>query len=352
MPSSELLEAGERLMAAGQGDRAIELLTVANRRSPSTEIERRLVEFRHKAFGAGRLSTGGARAATRSAELLAKLDRVVDPFPEIQGRPPEVTASGLTADVLRGSMKHHGCVIVRGLIDRERAAQLGRYTTHALDSASRFIDDLKATPDDWYAPFAPGNSDALGRVWTRSLGTLYAGDCPRVLFELIETFREIGLDRLSSDYFGERTTISLQKCAVRRVTPETVRAEPMSKWHQDGRFLGDTVRAINVWIAFTEAGVHAPGMDVVPRRLESIVKTGTGSAGFDWCVGDEVVREVAKDTPPMTPVFAAGDAIIFDEMLLHTTSVKPAMTQNRISSETWFIAESTYPAEKWVPLAL
>ena len=66
--------------------------------------------------------------------------------------------------------------------------------------------------------------------------------------------------------------ISVQKCTLRRVDPDAGRG-----WHQDGAFMGD-VRALNVWLSLSRCGDEAPGMDVIPRRLEDIVPTGTEGA--------------------------------------------------------------------------
>lgn len=352
MIQSDLIEESARLLGAGRAADAIQLLTEANRASPSFELERRLVELRYDAFQLDR-ETPEAEPAAPRPDPLDGLEGAPDLFEEFHGRPPEVTPEGLTVEALRSAIKFHGCLIVRGLFEPARVERISELISKSWDSATRFIENHKTEPDDWYAPFRKGGDRlGFGRSWARKEGTLYAGDCPRAFFELLEAYRAAGLDRIAREYFDESVAISLQKCALRSIAPEPVQKIPLSMWHQDGKFLGEGIQALNVWTAFTEAGVNAPGIDVVPRRLDSIVETGTDSAGFDWAVGDAVVREVAEDTPPLTPAFEAGDAIIFDKMFLHTSSFKPNMSQTRLSSETWFIAESTYPADNWVPLAL
>ena len=91
---------------------------------------------------------------------------------------------------------------------------------------------------------------------------------------------------------------------------------------------------------------------MVPRRLDEIVESGTGTAMMDWIVGDETVRKVAGDTPPVELKFHAGDAIIFDELNLHSSKVRLGMKEDRLSTETWFFAESTFPPDTWVPIAI
>ena len=115
------------------------------------------------------------------------------------------------------------------------------------------------------------------------------------------------------NYFGESPGILARKATLRRVAPPK-----MSGWHQDGAFLGAGIRSLNVWIALTDCGVDAPGLEVVGRRVETLLPTGTGvhaawgitaadAAAFG---GDDIER----------PLFEAGDAMFFDHFLVHRTS--------------------------------
>ncbi len=114
-------------------------------------------------------------------------------------------------------------------------------------------------------------------------------------------------------------------------------------WHQDGAFLGEGIRALNVWIALTPCGRDSPGLDLLPRRLDEIVETGTRGSYFDWAVGGDLVAELAQETPVVRPEFAAGDALLFDEMYLHRTATDPSMLHSRYTIETWCFAPSAYP---------
>ena len=102
-------------------------------------------------------------------------------------------------------------------------------------------------------------------------------------------------------------------------------------------------------MALTDCGVDAPGMDLVPKRFETIQETGTGGAIFDWAVGPEAVAQLAVDAPVVRPHFRAGDAMLFDDLFLHRTALDPSMTRTRHAIESWFFAPSHYP-EGHVPL--
>ena len=54
-------------------------------------------------------------------------------------------------------------------------------------------------------------------------------------------YSECGLTDLVAGYLGERPALSLEKWTLRRVPPTA-----NTSWHQDGAFLGETVRTVNV----------------------------------------------------------------------------------------------------------
>jgi hypothetical protein len=166
------------------------------------------------------------------------------------------------------------------------------------------------------------------------------------MFDLIETFEGAGLRPLVTGYLGARPLISVDKCTLRRVQPGPT-AWPV--WHQDGAFLGH-VRALNVWLSLSRCGDIAPGLDIVPCRVDSIVPTGTEGALFDWSVSRAVVERAAGVVATERPIFEPGDALLFDELLLHATANAVEMTETRYAVETWFFAPSRFPSD-YVPLS-
>jgi hypothetical protein len=105
-----------------------------------------------------------------------------------------------------------------------------------------------------------------------------------------------------------------------------------------------------VWLALSRCGDVAPGLDIVPRRLDHIVPTGTEGAFFDWSVAPDVAREAAGDAPLLRPVFDPGDVLFFDELFLHATGADSSMVNPRYAVESWFFGASGFPPE-YVPLA-
>ena len=65
----------------------------------------------------------------------------------------------------------------------------------------------------------------------------------------------------------------------------------------------------------------------------------------------DVVGDMSKLAGVAAPRFKAGDALLFDQMFLHRTGVRPGMTRERLAIESWFFAGSTFPMEQ-MPIAL
>ena len=121
-------------------------------------------------------------------------------------------------------------------------------------------------------------------------------------------------------------------------------------WHQDGAFMGANINSINMWIPLNECGgeTGAPGMDVVPLRLNDIVSSE--GAQFDWSVSDAHATDGINKGQPLMPVFNEGDAFFFDHFYLHRTQYRTDFSKLRYAVETWFFGESAFPKNQ-IPLA-
>jgi hypothetical protein len=334
-PTADALETKGSLLEA------VHALTQANRQRSDPDVERRLVRLRHEAF--------------------AEVDRSFDPNarpPVAMGEPkaaapPVVDAGELTSDLLRSAILDHGSLHVRRAIDETHADRLVEGINRALAAAESFGSgaDVEET-SPWFEPFKAHSSypkvmnRQLGnrRTWVRDSGGVWAADSPRMLFELFETLEDFGLRQVIASYLGERPALAVDKCTLRRVGLDT-----STDWHQDGAFLGGGIRTVNMWLSLSHCGRDAPGLDIVPARLDRIVETGTEGAKFSWSVGPGVVERVSASAPVDRPIFEPGDVLFFDDLFLHRTAIDPAMRRERYAIESWFFAPSAYP-EKYVPL--
>ncbi len=337
----QVLKAADRLSTQGRHREAIDLLTASNRRERSSRIEERLVVLRHDAFFHQTFSSG----------LPHWPPPVSDRFVDHHGI-PEIQREQLSADIIRDGVFNCGSIIVRNLlpapdVERIRDGIAKAYESH--DKALAGAPKSETTP--WFVPFQPTSRDTdqeIDRTWYREGGAELAADSPRGLFNLIESFESNGVIEMVTDYLGERPGLSVRKTSLRRI-PHDLNAE--HGWHQDGAFLGEGIRTMNLWIALTDCGVDAPSMDMVPRRLDYIVPTGTEGAVFSWSVSKAAIAQACDGGEPTHLHFKAGDAIVFDEMNLHRTSTLPGMSKPRYAIEAWFFAPSCYPLDQ-LPLLL
>ena len=178
---------------------------------------------------------------------------------------------------------------------------------------------------------------------------MWVADSPRVAAELFDLLGRAGFLELAAGYLGERPAISVNKSTLRRVKADPEADYSVSHWHQDGAFMGN-VRALNIWLSLSHCGDVAPGLDLVPVRLDHIVPTGTDGAFFDWSVSQAVAEQAAGDAAIARPVFEPGDALLFDELFLHATGASREMTELRYAVECWFFGPSAFPDE-YPPLA-
>ncbi len=312
----------------------IERLTAANRDQGDRETERRLLRLRHLAgIRALEAADGGAEFAAPDAGAL----------PEPGEGLPEFTRSDLSPALLRAAILRDGCVLVRGLIDREEALRFADGIDRAFAERER-PDDGEA--DGYYEEFVPNRSSkgVVERGWIKAGGGLLAADSPLVAFEMLELFRAADLAPLVDGYLGEPALISVHKTTLRKAAPSVPGA-----WHQDGAFMGP-VRSLNLWLSLSRCGDVAPGLDLVPRRLEQLVATQTDEAVLDMQVSQGKAEQAAGDRPIVRPIFEPGDALLFDELFLHQTASDPSMPNVRYAIENWFFGSSSFPAD-YAPIA-
>jgi hypothetical protein len=307
-----------------------------------TDVEIAAVEQRHLAF-----SLLGDSAPRR--EWPPRGDDVV----EMVSGLPEVPAFDLSTSLVASAISNHGCVLVRGLLDHGRCHQLVEDIDRSIAARDAWLaSQTSPERDPWFQPFKPSpdyEDVANVRNWVAKGGGTWLADSPRAFSHFVAALRATGLSELVADYLGERPVLSVKKSTLRRVPPTLEGAD----WHQDGAFMdrGTGIRTLNVWIALTDCGTDAPGLEIIPRRLDSVLPTGGDGAYFDWSVGPGTIDEHCDSPPRVKPQFNAGDALLFDQYLVHRTSVEPGMTRDRYATETWFFAPSTYPRHL-VPLVL
>lgn len=339
----EAVDRSKELIDAGKYAEAVDVLLESNRHERNAKVEVLLARYRHAAFEFIDWPDGPEVWPPPTPP---------DLFEGVTG-PPEVEAADLTADKLASAMLNHGCLLVRGLIPPAGVDSFIETIEHVYRSydAGLLVEPGTDKSDPpWYVPFSPRarfRSAILARDWVRNGGGVLTIDSPRALYELFELWDQANLREVIGGYLGERPVAAGGKCTLRRTPCDLGGAD----WHQDGAFLAKGIHSVNVWTPLTACGGDAlvPGLDIVPRRVSSLLESGTHGAWFEWSLSPDVIAEISVDAPVIRPAFAAGDALLFDDLFVHRTGIDEAMNGDRYAIENWFFAPSTYPDDQ-VPM--
>jgi hypothetical protein len=313
----------------------IDQLAAENRERRDPERERRLVTLRHRA---------GVALVNRDAGELSYPEPATGQLPERNGSGlPEFRPEQVTPELLRAAILRDGCLLVRGVIDREQALGLAGKIDRTFAERDACVDG-DGEAGDLYSEFEPDPPYTVAeRPWIKEGGGVLAADSPEMFFDMLETFEHAGLLEVVGGYLGERPLISANKCTLRKATPDVPGA-----WHQDGAFMGD-VRAMNIWLSLSRCGDESPGLDLVPRRLDDLVQTGTEGTVLDYQVSQAMAEEAAGEHGIIRPIFEPGDVLLFDDLFLHQTGSDPSMPKPRYAVESWFFGSTGF-THNYVPL--
>lgn len=298
-------------------------------------------------------TVGSRIEAYRTREPCENPQLIIDDQREMAANPhiPEVDACDFTVELLRSAVAEHGSLIVRNLFDKASMDTLIQIVDRVVDacasepgpSASAYFN-----PPDNLRTIMPNRDRELGntRNFHRESGSAMCVEAPSVAEVLLHWYEAHGLKKLVSEYLGEAPCLTVKKWVLRRSLLPVAEAG----WHQDGAFMGANINSINMWIPLNECGgeTGAPGMDVVPLRLNKIASSE--GAQFNWSVSDEQATDGYDRGRPLMPEFNEGDAFFFDHFFLHRTQYRTDFTKVRYAIETWFFGESTFPKNQ-IPLA-
>jgi hypothetical protein len=308
-------------------------LTRENREQRDLERDRRILRLRHLA----------------GIELVREAGgdpQYVEPdFDSVESRNTqviEITPAELTPSLLRAAILSRGCLLVRGLLDRDEAIGIADRI-----EASFAVRAESGSGDNGglYEEFHPEPPyEFAAREWIEMGGGLLAADSPPTLFTILDALDRIGFLDVVPGYLGEPALLSVEKSTLRKATPDVP-----GNWHQDGSFLGD-VRVLNLWLSLSRCGDESPGLDIVPRRLD-LLPAGVEGTNFPIQVLESTVEEAAGDDGILRPIFEPGDALLFDEVFLHKTGSDPQMPKPRYALESWFFGRSAFSPE-YAPVAV
>jgi hypothetical protein len=101
------------------------------------------------------------------------------------------------------------------------------------------------------------------------------------------------------------------------------------------------------------AGTARSGLEILPRRTNGLLEHGNGARGAKSNIDivPAAVHDAAGGVAPVCPTFEPGDALIFDQLLVHRTMPGQPEFEPRYSLEIWTFAASHRPAS-YLPVAL
>ncbi len=241
---------------------------------------------------------------------------------------------GLLADLTR-----YSCVLVRDFIPKSEAGRLAGIGWRCFEEVDANLErTAQGLPPKLSDYNRPRDAEPLARLGNdrslRSFGGMMIEAVPYAGYELFGLLRASGLLPIVEAYIGGRPLVSGLKCTLRLGDKD---APVRHVFHQDGAFLGGpSARTLNIWLALTDAGVDAPGLEVLPYRVPVILPPGEEGSYVPWEVKEARVYDQFGRDSFVIPNFRAGDALLFDQMCLHRTHVRPEMTRKRLAYECWF----------------
>ena len=314
----------------------------SNRERRDLETERRILDLRHVA-GAGLIwgADGSPDYPSPAFDLLPQASDL-----------PEFSVDALTPEILRAGMLTHGCVLVRGLLDRQLALELAEEIELTLGER----ETRKGQGGDHYVQFEPQlGFGIIERPWIEEGGGPLAVDSPKLMYQMLSTFDRIGLRDLIRGYLGEPVAVSAQKCTLRKADPLVAGA-----WHQDGSSSRPPTPESKPMEPArpgpSTSGSRSPraggGAGARHRPPPSRASGRHPHRGHRHpLAGFRRDRPGGRRRGGHRPAaLRARDALLFDALFLHQTGSDPGMPNPRFAIESWFFGVSAFP-EGYVPLA-
>lgn len=123
-----------------------------------------------------------------------------------------------------------------------------------------------------------------------------------------------------------------KNCAPRRQIPNSEVSTPVP-YHQDESFLNASCLVLNFWIPLVDAGLDAPGLEIVCEGMDKLITMPKNSFSSydDIKVSPSFMKQYDKKI--WHPEVRAGDALVFSNYTLHKTYITPEMQKTRIAIE-------------------
>ena len=116
-------------------------------------------------------------------------------------------------------------------------------------------------------------------------------------------------------------------------------------FHQDGSYFSyrpEDHSGITTWIPLVDCGLDCPGLELYPYKLHEVLPPPKGQPlPYTFLDTEEVLKRFGNKL--WAPAMKAGECLIFDNFLVHRTSVTPQMTKERRSADIRVFAANNRP---------
>ncbi|ABM78775.1 phytanoyl-CoA dioxygenase family protein [Prochlorococcus marinus] len=234
---------------------------------------------------------------------------------------PEFEANEIDSVKFNDIFKTFGSILIKNLLDKDLIDQIRLKAENSYNKA----DKLFSTDADLGISFKEH-----GHISAISLGA--KNGQPLIL----NMFCNSKIPSLYKELLGTRIKILTGNSQPRRQHP--AKHNPPVPFHQDASFIGNPGLVINSWIPLNEAGLNAPGIQIV-LRPESVIynqskfriKKPTTYEEIDIS-HDSAFSEITPDLL-WAPIIAPGDVLFFSHLTIHRTYQTDKMKLQRISLE-------------------
>lgn len=244
---------------------------------------------------------------------------------------PEFHADDTPA-AIAAAVQQSGCALVRGLIPAPLAAHWRLLAAKNFALLDRLKHDTPATDlDVGFLDESPREVVVSGTrikapvaVWSGVDLGFYAKNLGVFEHSVLRRLAGTRLAPILAAIFDGPVAFSYDASRVRRQSPAV--GHRRLHLHQDAASAdyGDRL-IVTCWTPFMDCGRDAPGLQIYPRRLDTLLPTKQSK----WHAREDALQPLRGDL--WKPVFAAGDAFLFTATTLHGTHLTDDMTALRTS---------------------
>jgi len=247
------------------------------------------------------------------------------------------------ADVARvvAALERFGCFVLRQVVPTSLIDQIGgaaRAHYRAMDAA---YSSGSLSPETERRSYGYG-------ILRPFEDEIVCADARRMRDCMLSCVLDTPLRDVVTGYLGDRVHLLLEACHVRRQGPGQL-GRPVPP-HQDASVMKlGGASLLNFWVPLVDsAGAKAPGIELYPAALESLLDCGSTPASNSvrermysrFEITEQALEREVAEIPAWTPVLDRGDVLCLNGQVIHRTAFDLEMTHQRYDFEIRFCRSS------------